>query len=107
MDKAQAAQHTFHIARHAKVGRPTYAFDLRRTDNGGLAISNVKLAPDDIERQALYAHFGKPLVSRSGFTNAEGATETVITTKPGTAEHFLAAVHRLPLPFCLVPSAEK
>lgn len=108
MNKAQAAAHTYHVAKLTKSGDAKFAFDMRRREDGGLGISNVVQPLDDTERHILYAHFGSPIVARSGsMTEAGMAYEGSKEHSPGTPSHFIAAIHRLPPPFVLVARPEK
>lgn len=107
MNKAQAAAHTYHVAKLSKSGDAKFAFDLRRREDGGLGISNVRVPPDDTERHVLFAHFGSPIVARSGVVRGDVAYEGSTQHEPGTPAHFVAAVHRLPPPYVLVANAEK
>jgi hypothetical protein len=106
MNKAQAAAHTYHVAKLVK-GDAKFAFDLRRQEGGGLGISNVQLPPDDTERHILYAHFGSPISARSGSIEGDVAYEGSTRHEPGTPSHFVAAVHMLPPPYVLVAHPEK
>lgn len=108
MDKDQAAKHVYHVAKKLGDGTYKYAFDLRRREDGGLGVSNVAIPLSDAERSMLFAHFGTQFATRSGGFSAErGFYETRETRVPGTPEHFVAAVHRLPLPFTLTARVEK
>jgi len=101
MNRKQAAQHVFHVAKMAG-GSAEHAFDLRRRDDGGIGISNVKIPLSAAERTLLFAHFGASLVARDGTLKDGMFVEHLTPREPGTPEHFLAAVHRLPPPFTLI-----
>lgn len=103
--KTQAAKRVFHVAKLVK-GDAEFAFDLRRREDGGLGISNVKIAPSDAERTLIYTHFGSPARVRGGGEKNGRMIETIVTYQPGTPEHFLAAVHALPPPYVLVARPE-
>lgn len=107
MNHKQAAKHVYHVAKTLTDGSIAHAFDLRRRDDGGLGISNVSEPPSDAERSLLYAHFGAPLVARGGGSVGETYVERSVKHVPGTPEHFLAAVHRLPPPYLLISRVEK
>jgi len=109
MDKEQAAKHTYHVAKKVNDGSYKHAFDLRRRDDGGLGISNVEIPLSDAERSMLFAHFGTQFSTRGGGFDSERGLhyETRETRTPGTPEHFVAAIHRLPLPFTLIARVEK
>lgn len=101
-----AAKRIFHVGRLDDEGNATFAFNLRRRDDGGIGLSSIKSPLSDKERTALFAHFGAKLSSRTGGTRDGLTWEGVVERVPGTAEHFLAAVHSLPDPFCLVSSED-
>ena len=108
MNKEQAAKHVYHVAKKLDDGSYQHAFDLRRRDDGGLGVSNVEIPLSNAERSMLFAHFGTQFATRAGgFTPERGFYETRETREPGTPEHFVAAVHRLPLPFTLIARVEK
>lgn len=109
MDKDQAAKHVYHVAKKGADGNYSHAFDLRRRDDGGLGISNVKIPLSDAERSMFFAHFGTQFSTRAGGfdTKRGGFYESRETRTPGTPEHFVAAVHRLPIPFTLIARVEK
>lgn len=105
MDKETAAKRIFHVAK-LEGSDATHVFDLRRREDGGLGISNIKEAPTDAERSLIFAHFGTPMQTRSGYEKNGRMVETLVSLTPGTPEHFLAAVHRLPPPFTLIARPE-
>ncbi len=107
MDWSKHAKRTFHIGRNVDIGFPTPAFDLRRREDGGLSISNIKDAPSDAERQKLYKHFGTALDCDVGGRGENGALwEGTERKEPGDDRHFAEAVYRLPPPFILLGSKE-
>jgi hypothetical protein len=102
----KAAKRVYHVGRLDDDGSATFAFNIRRRDDGGIGLSNVKLHPTDVERTHLFAHFGRKLTARTGGASDGRTWEGFVEREPGTEEHFVAAVHSLPDPFCLVSSED-
>lgn len=106
MDKSTAAKRIFHVGRLDDNDDATFAFNLRRREDGGIGLSNIREPLSDMERATLFAHFGHPLTGRVGGARDGKTWEGFANHDPGTVEHFLAAVHALPAPFCLVSSED-
>lgn len=101
---AELASRSYRIGRDVDRGMPTYAFTLKREEDGSLDLLNVQDNPTERERKILLDHFSTPLLGRSGRSDGDTQIETVVTLQPDTPEHFVAAVHRIPYPFILLPS---
>jgi len=94
------------IGRKRANGVVEHAFDIRRRDDGGVAITNVQEKITDAEKQALFTHFGTPAKSITGKL-VDGISITYATTEqPGTLEHFLTAVYDVPSPFSWMGAAK-
>lgn len=107
MDYAKYVQKTFKIGKERAGAPPEHVFDLRRREDGGLIISNVKVAPTDHERRRLFVHFGAPIDARIGGEDAQGNDwQGRETRQAGDPKHFVTAVMRLPPPFILLSSKE-
>ena len=99
------AKLTFHVGKISitmGVSGVSHAFDISRKEDGGLRITNIKIPMTDAERTHLYAHFGRSIEERSGGTKGKINYEDFETYEPGSAEHFLSAVHQLPDPYMLM-----
>ena len=79
------------------AGKLTPAFDVERTSEGGLRLSNIT-SLEDSERDLLFAHYGTPL---RGKVVAAGA-QHFRSFQPGTPQHFEHASYVLPEPFHLM-----
>jgi hypothetical protein len=82
-------------------GKPVPAFDIVRREDGGISLRNVHSLTDH-ERTRLMQHFGRPLDERTGGESDGVSWDGAITRTPGDVEHFVGAVHQLPLPFILL-----
>lgn len=102
----KAAGRIYHVGRLDNDGNASFAFNLRRREGGGIGLSNIKTPLSDTERSHLFAHFGRTLTARTGGTRDGKTWEGFVEREPGTEEHFVAAVHSLPDPFCLVSSED-
>lgn len=103
MDFAALAKETWRVGREKPKAMPEFAFNLKRSDDGGISMSNVQPGLTDTERHRLLVHFGSMLHARIGTSNESEATDGDELRSPGTVEHFVCAVHRLPPPFVLLP----
>lgn len=101
-----AAKKIFHVARLDEKDNTKFAFNIRRREDGGIGISSIRKPLADDERTSLFAHFGKPITARTGGVRDGKQWEGFADYEPGTEEHFLASVHALPDPFCLVASED-
>jgi hypothetical protein len=101
-----AAKRVFHVGRLDDQGNAKFAFNLRRREGGGIGLSSIKESLTEHERAHLFSHFGAQVTSRTGGVRDGKTWESFETREPGTAEHFLAAVHALPDPFCLMSSED-
>lgn len=101
-----AAKRVFHVGRLDDQGNAKFAFNLRRRDEGGIGLSSMREPLTESERSHLFAHFGAVITARTGGVQDGKSWEGFADHEPGTAEHFLAAVHALPDPFCLVSSED-
>jgi hypothetical protein len=106
MNMSDAAKRVFHVGRLDDKGDAKFAFNLRRREDGGIGLSSIREPLSDNERAHLFAHFGAKLDARTGGVRDGKTWEGFVERDPGTAEHFLAAVHSLPDPFCLVSSED-
>jgi hypothetical protein len=75
----------------------TPAFDVERTDDGGIRISNIMSMTDE-ERDLLLAHYG---LTMRGKVVVRGE-QHLRSFQPGTIQHFEQASHVLPEPFHLL-----
>lgn len=73
------------------------AFDVERTDDGGIRISNIHSLTDE-ERDVLFAHYGLTI---RGKVVVRGE-QHLRSFQPGTPQHFEQASHVLPEPFHLL-----
>lgn len=101
-----AAKRVFHVARLDDDGNAKFAFNIRRREDGGIGLSNIQGELTDKERTMLFAHFGTKLLARTGGVRDGKHWEGFEEREPGSAAHFLAAVHALPEPFALTSSEE-
>lgn len=101
----KAAKRVYHVGR-IDGDDAKFAFNIRRREDGGIGLSNVKQPLTDVERSHLFAHFGRKITARTGGTRDGKTWEGFVEHEPGTEEHFVAAVHSLPDPFCLLASEE-
>lgn len=101
-----ASKNIYHVARLDKNENATFAFNLRRKEDGGIGLSSIKEGLTSVERTAVLTHFGTPITVRTGGADGEQLWEGTVTHEPGTQDHFVAAVHQLPDPFCLVASED-
>lgn len=102
MDIEALAKESHRIGRERKGGPATHAFDLSRSAQGGLAMHNLSEVTDS-ERHMLMAHFGRPIEVTIGHSSAEDAEDGRSILSPGTPEHFVACVYRMPPPFIRLP----
>ncbi len=100
----EAAARTYRIGRDVLRGEPKAAFSIRRRDDGGISLLNMREPPDSAERMMLFTHFGSPIDYVSGGEEDGEQYTEMVTTEAGSAEHFVAAIHALPAPFILLPS---
>ncbi|MCH9835944.1 hypothetical protein K0U83_09790 [bacterium] len=96
----------FRVGKAPNVGVPKHAFDIRRTADGGIKISNITDL-SDVDRKVLYRHFGSSVTARAGGTMMDSQGDplqfTVLETEePGSEKHFVMAVLDLPLPFTVM-----
>ena len=99
----EVAKRSFRVGRNQTPGEPSFAFNIRRKDDGGISLFGIDAPLAESERQMLFAHFGSPIETRDGDIEDGVAWTTEVTRTPGDAEHFVAAVHQLPAPFILLP----
>ena len=78
-------------------GQIKHAFDIRRSEGGGIKLSHSNLT--DMEYRRLLSHFGSPQTSRMGGEKDGLFYTEIVTEQPGTPLHFLFAVELLPEPF--------
>jgi hypothetical protein len=91
-----AKAEVYQIGRMQAGGELEHAFNIRRTDEGGIKISKIERLTD-AERRELFAHFGKSHMARTGGRDDQGGFwEGFAEVKPGTVEHFRKAVGNLP-----------
>lgn len=106
MNASDAAKRIYHVGRLDENDEATFAFNVRRREDGGIGLSSIREPLTDDERTRLFAHFGAKLTARNGGTRDGKTWEGFVEREPGTEAHFLAAVHSLPDPFCLVSSED-
>ena len=101
MSIEDAAKKSYKIGRRQRVGRPELACVLRRSDDGGIKVSQSNLT--DAERHQLYAHFGSAQRGRTGgLVKGAGYATWIDTVEAGTAEQFMRAIHAMPVPFMVM-----
>lgn len=103
MDFNALAKETWRVGREKVRAMPEHAFDIKRRDDGGITMSNLQAGLTDAERTRLMTHFGSPIDAMVGTVSESEAEDGTEHRTPGTVEHFVCAVHRLPPPFILLP----
>ena len=97
----------FKIGRNLGQGPLVPSFDLVREDDGRILIQSPDAGhgPTEAEQTQVMRVLTKPLRAFGGNpTDERGAqVDTFVEMQPGTSEHFLYAVHALPLPFGPLP----
>jgi len=83
------------IGRVGPKGKLSHAFNIRRTDDGGIKLSKAQ-GLTEAERHDLFAHFGRVHQARTGGYRDGEHWEGWKKVEPGTEQHFLKAVWSLP-----------
>lgn len=95
------------MAEKIKIGRRggstvalTHAFCIERKTDGGIRLSEIQSMTDS-EQAMILAHFGRTQRVILGV----GGEQHYRTLKPGSEQHFYAAVSEIPWPFGVMSGA--
>lgn len=88
---------TYRVGKVAPDGAVRPAFDVDRTEGGGIALSAIHNLTD-ADKMVILGHYGRPITGRVLVKHMQH----IRLFQPGTQAHFDQASFALPLPFELL-----
>lgn len=97
----------YKIGKRNAQGRLEPAFVVVKRPEGAVSLMRMKVKLTDVERQALFAHFGRTYEIRWGGQTESGKDVQMLKkVAPGDQEHFEHAALTLPPPWSVMGSRQ-